>query len=317
MNDERLARARGALWGQAVGDALGTTVEFSAERAIAARAPGDWPRELVGEGPFGLLPGQITDDTELALALARSLVRRGAWDEDDVAQSYLRWRRSGPFDVGNATNQAFGGAVPPGQRPAAAVRARASTQTQANGSLMRSSPLGLFGAGMKRDALAALARQDSTLSHPHEVPQAACAVFVTTIADAIETGAPGRELHARALDFARGSAVEDTLRASLDVLPVSDGDHQGWVRVALQHAFFHLARANGPADFERALVQTVMKGGDTDTNAAIAGALLGATLGVQAVPTRWVMSVRDCLPQRPVEYRCADLDELARALLAR
>jgi hypothetical protein len=137
-------------------------------------------------------------------------------------------------------------------------------------------------------------------------------VFVTTIADAIATGAPGPVLHARALEFARGSVVEDTLKASLDGLPVSDGDDMGWVRIALQHAFFHLARSTS---FEAALVQTVVKGGDTDTNAAIAGALLGATLGVQAIPARWVTAVSECLPARPAEYRCTDLDEVAAALL--
>ncbi|MFT3710682.1 MAG: ADP-ribosylglycohydrolase family protein [Archangium sp.] len=308
MHDERLARARGALWGQAVGDALGTTVEFRDELGIATREPSAWPGELIGEGPFRLLPGQVTDDTELALAHARSLVRMRRQDLDDVATSYLRWRNSDPFDVGGATNQAFGGPA----TNAAGVLARASRNTQANGSLMRSSPLGIFGAGMKREELGALARADSQLSHPHEVCQWACAVFVTTIADAIVTGASGTVLHARALEFARGSPVEDTLHASLDGLPASDGDNQGWVLIALQHAFFHLARST---DFEAAMVQTVVKGGDTDTNAAIAGALLGATLGFDAIPRRWVTTVRDCLPQRPVEYRCGDLDELASALL--
>lgn len=304
----RLERARGTMWGQAVGDALGTTVEFRDERQIAARAPDDWPRELIGQGPFSLLPGQITDDTELALALARSLVRRGRYDEDDAAASYVRWFRSEPFDCGMATRQAFGGSATP---TAAVLRARASATTQANGSLMRSSPLGVFGAGMDRQQLAALARTDSTLSHPDPVPQWACAVFVTTIADAIETGAPGPVLFERALDFARGSPVEETLLSAKSGLPISDGGNQGWVRLALQHAFFQLLHAR---DFEAALVQTIAKGGDTDTNAAITGALLGATWGEAAIPARWREAVRDCLPQRPVEYRCADLSALAETL---
>ncbi len=309
----RLERASGALWGQAVGDALGTTVEFHDELGIATRAPSDWPTELIGQGPFALIPGQVTDDTELALALARSLIRSSGYEADDAAASYVRWRRSDPFDVGGATNQAFGGKGAPGPGLAAVLRGRASQTTQANGSLMRSSPLGVFGAGLERNALAKLAAADSTLSHPDPVCQAACAVFVTTIADAIEHGLPGAELHARALAFTQGSPVEDTLRAAGEALPVSDGENMGWVRIALQHAFFHLAHST---DFEAALVQTVVKGGDTDTNAAITGALLGAALGEAAIPRRWREAVRDCLPRRPVEYRCADLTELASALLA-
>lgn len=308
----RQERASGALWGQAVGDALGTTVEFQDQLGIATRAPSSWPGELIGEGPFQLLPGQVTDDTELALCLARSLAKLGRYDDEDVAGAYARWRRSGPFDCGQATDQAFGRSLDPGAGLAARMRQRASQKTQANGSLMRSSPLGLFGSSLPREELARLARADSTLSHPDPVCQAACAVFVTTVAEAISTGLPGTELYARALRFAAGTPVQDTLEAAGTALPVSDGESQGWVRIALQHAFFHLKHAT---DFEAALVQTVTRGGDTDTNAAIAGALLGATLGVESIPKRWREAVRDCLPQRPPEYRCGDLEELSQKLL--
>ena len=298
-------KARGALWGQAVGDALGTTVEFQSSES--ARKPrSEWPRALVGQGPFDLLPGQVTDDTELALALARSLARNGRYDEDDVAASYARWRASGPFDCGMATDTAFGRSLVLGPGLAERMRQRASKKTQANGSLMRSSPLGLFGVRLPREELGRLAAADSALSHPDPVCQAACAVFVTTIADAIRGET---ELYARALAFAAGTPIIDDLR--VDALPVSDGDNQGWVRIALQHAFFHLRRGT---PFEEALVTTVSHGGDTDTNAAIVGALLGAAQGVNAIPLRWRETVRDCLPQRPVEYRCSDLDELALAL---
>lgn len=311
--NSRLERAQGALWGQAVGDALGTTVEFSSVERIAARKPDAWPRELIGEGPFSLLPGQITDDTELALSLARSLARQGRYDPEDAAAAYVRWRKSGPFDCGMATDQAFGRSVSTDAGLADRLRTRANQQTQANGSLMRSSPLGIFGAALPRLELAKLAMADSTLSHPSPICQAACAVFVTTIADAITTGLPGEELYARALTFAVDSPVRDTLEQAARWLPESDGESQGWVRIALQHAFFHLKHST---DFEVALVDTVKHGGDTDTNAAITGALLGATLGVAAIPARWRETVRDCLPQRPVEYRCNDLDQLAEALLA-
>jgi hypothetical protein len=141
-------------------------------------------------------------------------------------------------------------------------------------------------------------------------------VFVTTIADAIETGLPGPKLYERAVQFAAdtSSPVHDTLIAAGEGLPISDGENQGWVRIALQHAFFQLKRAT---DFEAAMVQTIFTGGDTDTNAAIAGALLGSVLGENAIPKRWRETVRDCLPERPVEYRCDDLDQLAETLLTK
>ena len=305
----RLERARGALWGQAVGDAFGTTFEFQDELGIATREPSAWPGEMIGAGPFALLPGQVTDDTELALALARSLMRRGRYDQDDVAAAYVRWCASDPFDVGGATHQAFGAPA----SNAEMLEARANQDTQANGSLMRASPLGVFGAGMPRSALAQLAERDSMLSHPHAVCRAACAVFVTTIADAITTGASGLELFERASEFSRGSVIEDTLRAAQTALPISDGANMGWVRIALQHAFFHLRNTS---DFEAALIQTVVKGGDTDTNGAIAGALLGAALGAEGIPLRWRESVRLCPSPRPEEYQSADISNLAADLFA-
>lgn len=297
----REERARGTLWGQAVGDALGTTVEFSSEAAIARHAASQWPAEIVGGGPFHVLPGQITDDTELALALARQVVRDGEWKAWPVREAYVRWRESGPFDVGNATEAAFGRQT-----------LGPSQTTQANGSMMRASPMGIFGAAMALPALAALAESDSRLSHPHEVPVAACAVFVTTIAEAITSGLDGATLFAHALERAAGSPIEDTLRAARTGLPVSDESNQGWVRIALQHAFFHLLHAT---DFERAVIATVRKGGDTDTNAAIVGALLGARFGVEAIPLRWRETVRTCRSPRPAEFHCGDLDALALALI--
>lgn len=307
------ARAAGAMWGQAVGDALGTTVEFASAQRIAARPKDAWPREIIGQGPFSVAAGQVTDDTELAWSLARSLAKHGRYEEDEVAAAYVRWRRSEPFDCGMATDQAFGRGVALGPGLAGRLRARANQQTQANGSLMRSSPLGVFGATLPREELAKLAAADSTLSHPDPICQAACAVYVTTIADAITSGLPGAELYARALRFASDSKVKDTLEAAAKELPPSDGEKQGWVRIALQHAFFHLKNST---DFEAALVQTVSLGGDTDTNAAIVGALLGSVLGEAAIPRRWRETVRDCLAQRPVEYRCSDLPELTAQLCA-
>lgn len=307
-----LNRARGVLWGQAVGDALGTTVEFSDELSIATRSEKRWPRELVGAGPFDLLPGQVTDDTELALALARTLAAMRRYDDDAVAEAYLAWFASEPFDFGRATSRAFRAPA----KNAEEVRLRAEKKTEANGSLMRCSPLGVFGARLPREALAALARRDSSLSHPAAVCQAACAVYVTAIADALTSDAKGPQLYERALTFARAHAPEvvDTLEDAAEGLPVSDDEHnQGWVRIALQHAFFHLKHAT---DFEAALVQTVVKGGDADTNGCIVGALLGATLGAEAIPPRWRKTVAACRPARPTRYGCADLDALTDALLA-
>ncbi|MDX2012109.1 MAG: ADP-ribosylglycohydrolase family protein [Myxococcaceae bacterium] len=312
---QRLSRARGALWGQAVGDALGTTVEFQRAEEIASRFP-NGVREVVGGGPFDVAPGQVTDDTELALCLARSLAERGRFDEDDVARRYIAWCVANPPDVGGTTRRAFGRVVPAGEPIARTVRARALTDSQANGALMRASPLGLFGWKLEPDALLELTAADTTLSHPHPVCIAASQVFTFAISHALRTGASGPEVFDATLAFARltpscGEAVP-TLELARNALPADAFHQMGWVRHALQAAFCELRRGDA---LEAALVRVIGLGGDTDTNGCIAGALLGAVHGVEAIPARWVERVRTCQPARPREFWCNDLDELATTLL--
>jgi ADP-ribosyl-[dinitrogen reductase] hydrolase len=317
MND-LLRRARGVLWGQAVGDALGTTVEFQGPQSIAARGSDDgWPACIVGKGPFSVAAGQVTDDTELALALARSLAAQGRYDEDAVARAYVAWRRSEPWDCGQATHQAFGIADPLPQALAERLRGRASQKTQANGALMRISPLGVYGHALERRALAKLAADDARLSHPHPLCQAASAVFTVTIAETLANGLDGPAAWARAIAFCREEPLAapalEVLEGVAHVPPVFEDEKQGWVKLALGYAFFHLKRATR---FEDAVTSVVRAGGDTDTNAAITGALLGAVFGEDGVPLAWRETVQACQPERPFEYHCGDLAELAERLVA-
>lgn len=305
------------LLGQAVGDALGTTVEFQSPRDIATRATGDgWPARVVGGGPFRVAPGQVTDDTELALALARSLGREGRYDDDAVARAYVAWRRSEPWDCGQATSLAFGVPDPPPAALAERVRARASRKTQANGALMRVSPLGVFGHALPPAELAALAARDATLSHPDPLCQAASAVFTVTIAAALREGLDGPAAHRRALAFCDevpvAAPAREVLEAFADAPPAFDDAKQGWVRLALGYAFFHLKHAQA---FSAALTHVVRAGGDTDTNAAITGALLGAVFGEDGIPAGWRDVVTACRPERPSEYHCGDLVQLAERLV--
>jgi ADP-ribosyl-[dinitrogen reductase] hydrolase len=311
------SRARGVLFGQAVGDALGTTVEFQSPESIASRDNTDnWPNEIVGKGPFKVIAGQITDDTELALSLARSVVAQRGYNLDAVASAYIGWRRSEPWDCGSATHQAFGARDLPGNNLAAFVSNRANATTQANGSLMRISPLGIFGHHMNRLELARLAASDSQLSHPHPLCQAAVAVYATTIADAVANGISGPELCERALTFAHSDSLMfpaiEMLEAAKISPPYFDDEKQGWVKIAFEMAFYHLNKAT---DFKSALIAVVKSGGDTDTTGCITGALLGSVFGEEGIPVNWRNTVTNALPMRPVTYRCSDLVHLADSLV--
>ena len=322
-----LLRAQGCLLGQLAGDALGSLVEFQSAEDIARAYP-DGVRALADGGVWNSLAGQPTDDSELALALARSVVKAGRYEQEAAAAAYGHWYRSGPFDCGSTTRQALGTIRPEdasGGQAASRARAAASPASQANGSLMRVSPLGIWGTALHPDVLGEYARADSALTHPNPVCCDAAAVFTVAVARAISTGARPAEVYEHALDWATQSkcseAVLRTVKAAPAGAPVDFTRQQGWVLIALQNAFHQVLHAPTAGE---GIVSTVMRGGDTDTNAAIAGALLGAVHGRGAIPQQWRQMVLTCRPlmglvgvvhPRPRAFWPVDALELAERLL--
>src|SRR5205823_6465709 len=140
-------------------------------------------RDLADGGPFRLMAGQPTGGSELALMLGRSILGVGGYDPEAAARAYGYWFESGPFDIGEATRRALS-AIPlqawmqdrGHERAASAARAAADPDSQANDSLMRVSPLGIWGSNLDPGRLADLARADSQLTHPNLICQEACAV---------------------------------------------------------------------------------------------------------------------------------------------
>jgi ADP-ribosyl-[dinitrogen reductase] hydrolase len=321
---QRFDRALGCMLGMVIGDSLGSQVEFQTAGTIRTAYPGG-VRDLGDSPVWKTLAGQPTDDSELGLALARSLVRMGRYDPEDVAAAYGRWYTSGPFDCGNTTARAFGPAAAAVADKAGAARKNADRSSQSNGSLMRIAPIGVW--ANDPDEAARFASEDSALSHPHPVCRTACSAFAAAISAAL-SGADRGAMMTTALRIAdaacaEAAAVGDVLRQAGNGVAPAEFQHQmGWVLIALQNAFFHLAAGTA---MEPALIDTVGRGGDTDTNAAIAGALLGAADGRASLPMRWVMPVLTCRPDpglhaarpRPDEYWPDDLLDLTEALLLR
>ena len=304
-NSATLRRIQGALLGQLVGDALGAQVEFRSAGDIQDSFP-EGLREMTMPGVFGTMPGQPTDDSELALVLARSLVFRGTWDPEDVAGAYVWWYNSGPFDIGATTAQALRAGAS-AQRAATSIsnacQRDSNLQSQANGALMRCIPLAIFAAGIPdplvaRTWLVKAARQDAALTHPHDVCVDASVAFLLATERAIRTGEDGPTVYRHTVQFARTlrlhADVQHRLRLAADEPPEAmDSATQGWVLLALHNAIWHLARHT---PFEEALVRTMACGGDTDTNGCIAGALLGALHGRQHIPLAWRNAVLSCVP---------------------
>ena len=306
----QLLRAQGCLLGQFCGDALGSQVEFQEAGRIRESYP-NGVREMQDGGTFDTLAGQLTDDSEMALMLARSLVENGRFDKVKVRKAYLLWFESGPFDCGNTIRSALEGHL--------------DGSSESNGALMRISPLGIFGARHELAKVADWARQDAGITHSNPICQKANALFAMAISHAVATGADAESLYGSILDWAEtmsaSPSLMNTIRSAAHQ-PWDEKDrHLGWVLVGLQNSLWQLLNASS---FEDAVVDTVSHGGDTDTNAAICGALLGAVYGREAIPERWIKAVLGCRPEaslvqvrhpRPDMLWPGDALELAEQLL--
>jgi len=282
VDAETLSRAEGCLLGQLAGDSLGGLVEFQSLSDIRRRYP-DRVRELADGGTWDTIAGQPTDGSEMALMLARMLVKERRYDAEEARKAYVFWLNSHPFDCGMTVSSG--------------LRGEPNPDSQANGALMRISPLGIFCWNRDLESTSQFAKQDAALTHPHPVCIQANALFAMAIAQLISSRKSTQETYEDIKVWASELKVEKTLmKAILDApgsLPADYVSMQGWVIIAFQNALWQLL--NAPS-LEEGVVDTVMRGGDTDTNAAIAGALLGAAYGRDAVPKQWVEKILSCRP---------------------
>jgi ADP-ribosylglycohydrolase len=329
-NREILARAQGCLLGQFAGEMLGMPVETMSAEDIRRLYPDGLTR--ISDGQALLLPlgihhphpaiAQLTDDGEMALMLARSLVEQGKFDADAVREAYMLWWRSPAFGFGRTTQNAL-------------EHGSFDQNAQTNGALMRISPLGIFGAKYDEGQVADWAKQDSRLTHVSTVCQDSSAVFAVSISRAIRTGCDGAELHRWIIHWSEATEIDyrviETLHRASDRKPpyptnmgadVSNTPLRVWVLIALHNAFWQLLNADS---LEAGIVDTVMLGGDTDTTAAICGALMGAVHGREAMPVQWTNAVLNCRPRagqpdvfmpRPEIFWPIDTLELAQKLLS-
>ena len=310
--------ALGAMLGACVGDAAGAVLEFL--RAEPTAADVAHALSFPGGGCWRVAPGQITDDGELTVTLAVALAEHPEVGEH-VARGYAGWYTSHPFDMGQTTARAFGVRAADGAL-AAAMRKTArdlSLGSKANGSLMRATPLGVLGHGRVPEAIAVLAFEDSSLSHPNPSCCEAVACYAIAIASLVDTPGDRARAWRRAAGWGRvhaGAEVRDWLELAERDEGVPYTPQDGFVRIGFVHAFRHLLRGT---PYPRALEETLLGGGDTDTNACIVGGLLGAA-EPRAIPEAWRRAVLEADTARgrarPAAYHPRQLAALAPRLLA-
>lgn len=276
MKTQTLDRAAGVLLASATGDALGVPYEFGA----VTMDP-----QMKGGGLGNLAPGQWSDDTDMACAITRvatkglDLTTEAALDQ--IAAGFHQWFDDGPGDVGIQTRQVLSRSQSSAASTRSAARAVHDQQGRSggNGSLMRTAPVAL--AHLSDEAkLIEAARAVSALTHYEQDAGDACVLWCLAIRHAVLTGE---------LDVRIGLPhVSDIWAARLDEAEAQEpsffAHNNSWVVSALQCAWSAISRSDGLVD---GLRRAVGAGGDTDTVAAIAGALLGAVHGGSAVPAVW------------------------------
>lgn len=263
----------GGLLGVTTGDALGSTVEFMRPEQI--KAAYGVHREVIGGGHFGWDPGQGTDDSDMTWAVLSAYL--DDYSLDKVAENFLDWYGTYPYDIGNATRAALGVLARDGDPTASGLR---SEDSCGNGSLMRALPTGLVRADPDRRRREAA--EISAVTHAHPVCVDSCVAYVEMAAALLDGADPeGAVDAARALDLPR--RVRDTLDLSPD-LPVEELRTSGYVIHSLGCAVWAIQQ---PSGFEETLVALVNRGRDADTTGAIAGGLLGIIAGAEGIPARW------------------------------
>jgi ADP-ribosyl-[dinitrogen reductase] hydrolase len=275
MNSTLLDRMRGCAVGAAVGDALGMPLEFGPRR------PED---RLVRDMQASRLPaGSFTDDTEMALALADSLLAHCPLNAEDLAGRFVAWMQAGPDDIGVHTSSVLSrmAAGEPWQ-DVVEEALRRSPRSAGNGSIMRCWPVALAHWNDEEQLLADSILQ-SRVTHPHTECMAGSA-FVNAAIRKLMHGVPPAEAVEEALDAA---SVRDPLRAVIEEAPSRwrvELQNTGWVRHTLETAVWGLLTTDS---FEETVVQVVNLGGDADTAGAVAGAMAGVAYGLEGIPARW------------------------------
>lgn len=276
---DRKQRYRGCLLGLAVGDALGTTLEF--------QEPGSFEpiTDIVGGGPFHLKPGQWTDDTSMALCLAHSLVDTHGFDADDQMRRYCDWRQSGYmssngrcFDIGVTvsealrvyldTNNAFAGSSNP--------------FSAGNGSLMRLAPVVMF-YSPDSDPAIYYAGESSRTTHAAQECIDACRYFAALLHTAF-TGSDKQTLINTKLYRPHTAKVQAIQQGRYQEKTRQQIKGSGYVIDCLEAALWCFVHTD---NYKDAVLAAANLGNDADTTAAVCGQLAGAYYGLDSIPANW------------------------------
>lgn len=263
-------KAIAAYWGLAVGDAFGATVEFMTPREI--RHQYGVYETIRGGGWLGLKKGQITDDTEMALALGKSILQQGRLDACSVAQHFDNWLQGKPVDVGQTVRR---GIINFRQTGMTAV---AESNDAGNGACMRLLPVALLTLGHSKTEIQAASRLQAHTTHHNILSDAACETVIHIIHGALYGADKVDLLHGPITELTRQHPQFNFRKRRMD-------NPSGYIVDTMQAVFQSFIDTD---NFRDCLIDVVNRGGDADTTGAIAGMIAGAYYGLPDIPTEWL-----------------------------
>ena len=252
---------------------------------------------MTGGGVWGTAPGQITDDSELALSLMHNLAGRDSFDIEAIAVQYQRWVNSLPFDIGTTTEGGLRAKPEPGEAVHEAMWRSAgscNTRSKSNGGLMRISPLGGWGVRLSAPEVVQAVRQEHRLTHCHTVCQDCGAAYVLAIRHLVLHPGDSEGAFSAARDWVQIEGEQEVLGWIEQAAANEDVGYEpdvGFVKYGFVHAFRHLKQRTS---YEESISETLLGGGDTDTNACIVGGLVGALHGEEGIPERMRAALLSC-----------------------
>lgn len=276
-----LDRFRGCLLGLAVGDAVGTSVEFK------PRGSFDPVTDMTGGGPFGLPAGAWTDDTSMALCLATSLIEKNGFDAKDQMERYLRWYQEGYlsstgkcFDIGITTRMALHNF----QKTGNPFSGSTDPRTAGNGSIMRLAALPMFYYPDLKSIMH-FASQSSRTTHAALECLEACQILAGVIYRAFEGRNKQNVLVERDLLPLTSETLKEVSYGDYFEKAASQIQGTGYVVQSLEAALWSFWTTD---NFEAATLKAVNLGEDADTTAAVCGQVAGAFYGESGIPQNWL-----------------------------
>lgn len=273
-SDQSEHRAVSAYLGLAIGDALGSTVEFMSTREIKSQF--GVHAQITGGGWLNLKPGEVTDDTTMSLALGDSILHHGGVNAHAVAEAFSQWLLQNPVDVGNTVKRGIMHFRYSGETSVAW-----SEKDAGNGACMRTLPVALATLTYEDDEIVSASREQAHVTHNNELSDAATECVIKMLHLAFQ-GSNKSQL----LDYADRLLVKRF--PEFDYREERIDNPSGYIVETMRAVLQAFAETDS---FEQCLINVVNRGGDADTSGAIAGMLAGCLYGVETFPARWLATL--------------------------